>query len=352
MGLMPDAIDDLVELTYNKADRAKWVDLSLNNQRYSVASRWLKAKKAPTKATPKQTWKLQVSNTDAFRWTNLYSVDEYDVKNLAVGAEQPWAIATSNYVYDINEEEFQGGNREIIIDLIVMREHSMYSNLYEGLESAFWSAPSSSTLAKRPLSGIPFWLQKNATVGFNGGDPSGFAAGAGGVSTGTYINWSNYSGAYVSVTRNDLISKWLKATEFTHFESPHQFPQNGGGDPDWMFYTTYSVYEAAQQFLDARNDNLSDLAGTGAKGRPTFKGVPLQWIPELTHSTQDGYDSANPLYGVNWNTMDFAFLKGKDMVRTKPQKKDNQHNVRVVHVDSSCNLRCNDRRQNFVLHVA
>lgn len=346
MSLYPEQLDDLAELTFNRSKRKQWVDLSLDNQDYVFAQQFMNGKnKTPVKGGPLQQWKLQTGKTGQARWTGMFSEDQTTVKNLMTGAEQKWAIMTTNFSYDINEPEFQGDDITMIINELQVREHDMYSGYVELMESALWTAPTSSTQDPRPMSGIPFWLQKNATEGFNGGNPSGFSDGAGGVNTTTYSNWKNYTFGYEAVTRDDIIAKWKKAVTFTKFKAPHNYNELGGGTPNWMFYTTYRLQEPLMQFLDARNDKITDLAGTQ---NCLFNSIPVETAFELENATQDGYDSTDPIYGINWKTFEYFCQKGKEMVRKKPTEAPLQHNVRNVFMDSIGNLQCFNRRGNFV----
>lgn len=350
--LTPEAIDDLVETTYDRALKPKkWTDISLSDQFHCLAQRFLQGKKMPVSATPNMIWKLQVRNTETFRFTGLFSKDQHDVQNLAVGASQQWALATANWAYDVQEPEFQQDMYQIV-DYILMREHSMYNDWWKGMEAAFWTAPTSSTQDPRPISGIPFWVQKNSTEGFKGGDPSGFSAGAGGVSTSTYPNWKNYTFPYSQINRDDFVEKAIKAMDLCEFTPPHEFPDAAPtANPKWSFYTTYAVRSPLWQYLDTRNDNLRDVAGT-ATTDPKLRNIPVKWVPALTNAGSSAVDTSNPFYGINWGCMDFRFKKGWDMKRTGPVKKDGQRHVRVVHIDSTCNLATDNRRAHFVGYVA
>ena len=98
----------------------------------------------------------------------------------------------------------------------------MYNDFFEGMEERMWTAPTSNTQSPRPPSGIPFWLQQSATAafGFNGGDPSGFAAGAGGIDSDTYPNWKNGTFTYNAISDDDALDKWAEACEKCYFKAP------------------------------------------------------------------------------------------------------------------------------------
>lgn len=347
MPLLPDQLDDFVNLTLDNFKKRKWVDLSLSQQHHVFASKFLRSDKGsdPEKGGVQLNWKVQTSNTGTAKWSELYDQDTTAVSDLTSQAKQQWAKSTVNFSYDVDEDVMQS-DRETIIREIEVREHSMYNDWFELQETAIWSSPTSDTQSPRPMSGVPFWLQKNDTVGFNGGDPSGFTNGAGNILTTSVSNWKNYTGKYTSVSRDDLIKKWRKAVAFTYFLAPKQFAELGGGkgDSDWCFFTTYNVLEELETNLESRNDNLgTDLAKY--MGAPVFKGNPIVWVPYLQEN-----DSEDPIYGVNFRTFKFFFRKGKKMLRHPPKQAAKQHTVREVHMDTWGNTVCYNRRRNFVLN--
>ena len=344
--LRPEQLDDLVELSYNTmVKRHTWVDISLANQEY-VFSRLIEGKAGELKSGPKCLFKLQVRNLQSARWTGLYSKDSYDARNLAIGGEEVWSKITANYTYDVDEPEFQSGDPGEIVDELQMREHASENNMIEILESAGWTAPASSAVDPMPVKGFPYWAVKNASEGFNGGNPSGFSLGAGSVDASVYTKWKNYTFSFSGITRQDFIAKLIKAIEFTKFKAPHQYSATNDEKPKFELWTTWDVLEGCQQYLDARNDNLKDLAGMA--GSSKIMGIALDWCPELTNSGQDGYDSQNPIYGINWSVIKMYRKKGADMRRNKPIMVPGQHDTRAVHRDGWLQLVCTDRRRLFV----
>ena len=347
--LLPHQVDDLVETTIDRNQKTKWVDISLDNQHHIVAERFMRQKKTPVKGGIRQKWRVQVDNQGNFRFTGLFSRDQTGVTNVMKTAQQDWAMWTTNWSYDLNEDEFQGDDATQIIELVLAREHSCFNEMFDQMENNFWTAPSSDSQDPLPISGVPLWLQSNATEGFNGGDPSGFSSGAGNLLGSTYARWKNYTFTWSKYTDDDIAAKWRKAVSFCKFTPPHKFPELGGGMPQWGFYTVYDVVESLGRLLNSRNDNLTDIAGLqkSSDGRPMFQSVPVDWVPVITHSGNDAYDSTSPLYGINWNTMKFFFKRGREMRRHKAKQNPLSHNVRDMHIDGECNLYCENRRANF-----
>lgn len=343
--LLPDQLDDFVELTQKNFKRQKWVDLSLDYQEYIFPTVFLKGKSDPEQGGSHLNWKVQVTNTGTFRDSELFDADQTAVVDLMKAVEIPWSKQTVNFSYDIDEEVFQT-DRETIIKEIQVREHSMYNDYFEGMEERLWGMPVGTDDSPRPPSGIPYWIVKNATEGFNGGNPSGHTAGAGGLSSTTYPNWSNWTFSATSVDRDDFIAKALKACEFTKFMAPKAYNELAAGEGKWGFFTTYRLLALLEKYLQSSNDNLGvDLAKYA--GAVTLKGNPIKWVPYLQAN-----DTQDPFYGINWSTLKYFFRKGRSMVRHPPQLRDNQHTVRVVHMDNWGNFCCYNRRKNFVGYFA
>ena len=138
MPLLPDQLDDFVNLTLDNFKKRKWVDLSLDLQHHIFASKFLNGKAAdPEKGGVQLNWKVQTSNTGTAKFSELYSVDSTSVKDLTTEAKQPWTKSTVNFSYDVDEDVFQS-DRETIIREVEVREHSMYNDWFELMEEALW----------------------------------------------------------------------------------------------------------------------------------------------------------------------------------------------------------------------
>ena len=352
MALYPEQLDDFNFAVHNAvARKGNWVDLSMPFQKYTFGQIVKRAAESKDYATNKLTWKLQTSNTGSFEDAGLYHRTNTTVKNLLDEGEERWTKQMCSKMYDVDEDSLNEGMYELI-RLAKLRYHSMMNDWFTGMEIRIWSAPSSSTQTPRRPSGIPFWLQKSSTAafGFNGNDPSsGFAAGRGGILTSEVPAWSNGTGNYETLTDDDGIDLLKKATEFCYFEAPDSFAEIAGGMPDWSFYTTYPVVETLRKYLRAQNDNLGPDV-FAMRGQVLVGGTPMVWVPALTQSTSDAYDSTDPIYGVNWNTMKWFFRKGMNKRVTRPLTPSDMPDVRKVYLTNWGNLVCYNLRGNFVIH--
>jgi hypothetical protein len=344
MALLPHQIDDFVNLTLDNFKKVKWTDLSLEHQEY-VSAQLITDKNVVEAGGPYVNFKLKTRNTGNARKTGLYAQDITNVEDVTISAQVPWAMQTTNFSYDINEDLFQS-DRETIIREMVIRDHDAMSDMAELIEECFWSAPTGTSDAQTPM-GVPFWLQKDATTtpggGFNGGNPSGFTSGCAGVSSTTYPRWRNWTFGYTNVTTDDMVTKVKKSLAFTNFQAPVPHPELGfGGKTDYAIYTTYRVTEPLERLAESRNDNLgSDVARY--VNAVTIGGVPVKWVPYL-----EANDTSDPLYGINWKVFRPFTKKGLSMRRNPPKQAARQHTVREVHIDNALNFICLNRRMTFV----
>lgn len=355
--LYPHQLDDFAENVLAKYDRGKWVDIEQVLQQYHFASRWFKTKKKPVDGGTRMEWKLVHTTQDTARHTGLYAVVEPSRKNVFTNAYQNWSKQDVHYTYDLDEREFMSGP-ETIIDYLRTLEDGLYRDFFALMETAMWTAPSSSSQDPMPPSGIPFWLQKNATEGFNGGDPSGWSDGAGNVATGTYDKWKNYTFSYASVNRADLITKVVRAMRKTRFIAPRPFPslvkgqQSDWRQHPWGLYTVLSVLETLETLLESQNENLGRELAWGANREVMMLSNPLTWVPALSESDSAAYDSTAPIYGVNWLTMEYFFQRGRNMRKLPPKEINLQPTVRMRYMYNWGNFRCKCRRENFAGYYA
>lgn len=353
MGYQPEDIDDLIN-TVNDSELApgKWTDLSIDDQELTFITHFIRAgKKVSVQSGPRQRWELQTANTGTAEWTNLFAQDTTARANIHKKAFQEWALATGNYVYDLREEEFKSDKKKEIVDHIAMLAHSARTKALQLLDNAGWSSPTSSSQTPRRMSGFPFWIQASATEGFNGGDPSGFTAGAGNVSVADVDNWKNFTGTYGTISDDDFFRLVRKFCRRCVFKAPDPYPNAVPEEANWMLFTTEGNVELIERFLNSRNDNIKDSAGFF--GMAQFKNIKWNWVPGFDNSGSAIYDSTDPVYGINFNTFRIQFESGSEMKWGKAHQAQNSgHNTRQVDWDASVNMACLNRRANARIYRA
>lgn len=344
MALNHKAFDDFVQLTLDNFKKKNWVDLSADLQRFIIASKFFKKNKQRERGGTYIHFKFQDKRTGNARFSGLFDRDRKGVKDLSGRGRVEWAKITSNFSYDVDEPEFQTTPEEIV-DILAMRNHDMHMGIFELMEEALWSSPTSPNDDPMPWMGIPFWLQSSTTTpagAFLGGNPANFPAGAADIEVVAVPNWRNWTFAYTDASRDDLVVKLRKSLYKTDFNSPHMFPQLDAADSDFIHFTTFAITEDLAQLTETRNENLGvDL--DKFRGAIILNGAPIVAVPYLDQNDE----SNKPWYGVNFGVFRPYVKKGRDMVRHKPKIAANQHSVREIHLDHWSNFICLNRRRCF-----
>lgn len=352
MPLLPDELDDLVNLTLDYVPKKSITDISLEHPEY-IASRILNSKFVTERGGTSITFKVNTRNTGLARNTGILSEDVTGIEDTTISASVPWTKQTVNWSYSVDEPEFQS-DREMIVDEIKVRELNAQNDMAELNEENMWTGPTSSS-DKRPM-GITWWFQKDATTSandgtMNGGNPSGWTSGRAGISSTEYARWKNWTFRYSAITPDDLIRKIKLAMFFTNFKAPVPFPElKFGNAPQREIYTTFRVSEPMERLAETRNENHgNDLARYmyGSGGGVTVGGVPVIPVHYL-HAN----DTNDPLYGVDWQTFRPFVRKGANMRRMGPMQMPKQHDGKTVHYDTFMNYRCENMRRNWVGSLA
>lgn len=344
MPLLFDALADFTAATIANFKRGKWTDISMEHPEY-VTANLITNKKVFEAGGDSIKFDVQVRNLDTARNTGLYATDVTNAGDVLVQGSVPWAMQTTNYIYDLAEDIFQT-DRETIIRHLLVKEHTAMNSMAELDEQNFWTMPASASAADRRPMGLPYWCVKNATTtpggGFTGADPAGHTAGAAGIDSDIHSRWKNWAFGYTNVTTDDFVKKVKKALVFTKFIAPHPHPELSYGKTEREAYTTYRVLESLERLAETRNDNLgNDVARY--MNNVLIGGVPVR----LSHHLEVN-DTSDPIYGINWGKFRPYVKKGWHMLRHKPKLAANQHTVYEVHIDNAMNYICFDRRSLWV----
>lgn len=332
-------IPDLVTATLRDLGRTKWTDLSGDLQEYATVQMFMQKDRIKTFDSGYEfQWNLKIDDNRSARFVGLAATDVVDIRDTMIQGNHPFRHITCNYAFDMREPAFNRGEAAIF-DLIKSRKIDAEIAKFKKLETAFWRVPASTS---DDIHGIPYWVVKNNTTGFNGGAPSGYTT-VGNInpSTGANGRWKNYTAQYVQITVSDLILKLDTAMDKCVFMPPVQMPQYAA-KTNWSIYTTQTARQSMKQLAMAQNDNLGfDL--DPANGKVMFRRTAITWIPQLDE------DTTNPFYGIPWGKMKLAILKGWLMRPTRIEIVPGQHTVTAVHEDTTLNPFMYDRRGAFVL---
>lgn len=341
MPLTPSQVDDLVRTTLPQLGEFKWTDISYDLQEHIAWSRLLRRDRVTFQGGESIDLLAKVNQGTQARWTGLFEDDDIQIQNLMDKGNIPWKFADTHFAYDVRESVFNRGKPQILDYLMVRRKDAMVS-LAGLMEAAFWGAPSGPT--DRKFFGLAYWLVRNSTEGFNGGNPSGFSD-CGGLNATTYTRWRNWTFQYSNISKTDLIRKLRKAVVKTNFVNPVSHPKYEGMKRRWSHYVNYNVLGAIEEYLEDNNENIGMDFGK-YDGRAMFRGNPIEYVPYLEN------DSTNPWIGVDWATFSPVFQSGQWLRYSDPKDTSTtSHNTRAVFIDCILNLRCVNRRRNFIGYV-
>jgi len=339
-GLAYSQIDDAVLLTQQTlVKRGAFVDMQTDLQNHvAVREMWMKQKK---KFAGGDVWEteFQMDHNHSAKPVGLYENDSSAFGDTMVKSEVPARHVNAHYVYDQREKAFQRGGTAIV-DYVKTKFTAMQVSLWEMLEDQLWGKPVDSTDLITPY-GIAYWVTRAATVGFNGGNPSGFTAGRGGIDTGTYARYANYTGQYADVSKTDLVRKMRTAAKKTKFVSPTSHAKPDLGKMGNGIYANEATVSLLEEVLEANNMNLgNDLSGS----RVLFKGTPITYAPFLDN------DSTDPIYMLDWTTLAIGVMAGWEQNFTDPYMVPDKHLVRRVDFDATLNMICTDPRKQTVFY--
>lgn len=340
MTVHADDILDLVAGTLKELGRLRFEQIAQALVDYEVMGRILKKDKIGFEGGIGISRNLMVTTSGAAKHVKLFDKDTVAIADVLKTITLPWRHTTTNYAYERRELAMNSGSAEKVVDIIKVRRTDGLLSLVEKMEEAFWNKPTDSTDDTKPF-GVPYWIVKNASAGFNGGAPSGFPAGAGGL---LHANWKNYTGTYTNVTKDDVITKLRTAFRKIGFKSPVnvQDYRTGKGER-YRLYVTETTINALELLGEAQNENLGrDLASMD--DQITFKRCPIIWVPYLDSDTQ------LPIYMIDFDSFQPVFLTGEFLREQGPHLAPEQHATYVVFIDTSWNVLCVDRRRQCVLY--
>ena len=351
-GLQLEAITDIVNTVRKDQRVGKIADISHDLQNYPVMTRFAKNGMQRVRQPGGRgiEWRVKTGTNSPAHGTRPYATDDVSVSNLTVVAHVPWFHGTTNWSWDVLEKPIATPATELY-DWIKLREIDARGDLIKFLEEEFWGKPTDSTDDLSPL-GVQYWIVAAGNDGFNGGgDPSGFAAGAANILTATVANWKNYTIRYTDVSKGDLILRMREGYDKTKFKPPVPVPGSLVREGKHGLYVPYSVLRTMETIYENQNDNLGlAMAKDDAQGL-VFRGIPLEWIPQLDVSGF-GINSQNPVYGINWGSFHIETLNGAWMAKSDVRPDAQNHNGFTIFLDVTCQFVCEDRRSNFVATTA
>jgi len=335
MGLQAADIADMMVHTHHEFDTMKWEDY-ISDYRETIAFKRLLNEKTEEGTGDACEFYLQHSHNDSAEFTGIDATDVVTHPNVFTKGSVPWRYGRYSWAVS-HPLVAMNGTPNKILDYMKSQYVAGLASWILLCEQKMWRCPASGS--DDPY-GIPYWIVKNNTEGFNGGAPSGYTT-VGGISPTEYTKWKNYTAQYTDLTRDDFIRKLRRAAEMTKFikiveDIPdHSLSKN-------MLYAGYDVIQALEEILEGNNDNLgNDIAPKD--GKVVFRGMVFNRAVELEADTTD------PVYMIPWGKFAAKKLKGMFNRSTKIAEVPGQHLMSAEFRDFFFNTICYSRRHCAVL---
>lgn len=338
-------IADLVAGTLRELGRMKFQQIAQSLSEYEVFPHWFKKDKVTFDSGVGIQRTLMNRLSGAASHVGLYEVDNVNIADVIDQLNVPWVHATTSWGFEYRETLMNRGEA-LIFNIVKPRRTDAMISLVEELENKAWASPTSSSDKKVPY-GLPYWIVKNSSTGFNGGAPSGWTDVAG-VSLTDSPTFKNYTFQYAAFTKADAIKKLRTAHRACNFKSPlgaESDYRNGATVNRYRLYCNEATYSSVEDIGEAQNENLGRDIASMDGGDMAFRGHPIRYARKLDA------DTTNPIYGVDHSTFMPVCLKGDYLRESEPKQAPNQHNAFQVFVDITYNYLCVDRRRNFVGYI-
>jgi len=302
MSIAVSDMADIVISTLNSLySRGTLVDQMTDLQEHVGFNELLKNKKERLSAGRGIPIRAVVSPNGSAKNTGLYGTQEYNKSDALIEGSVPWRFTSANMVFDSMHESMNSGP-EAILDEVKIEKARMMTDLVELCERNVWGVPDNSADSKTPY-GVEYWLVKNATLGFNGGNPTGFTAGRAGIDSNTYTRNKNYTGKYTTVgdtVNTGLINMMEQAADKTDWIAPAPLPQQARTGYSRGIFCNHATKMEMKNVAKANNDSLGYDLSTK---EPIFRGATIRYVPYFDSKT-DG-----PVYMIDFNNFYPVILK-------------------------------------------
>lgn len=333
-------IADLVNATLDDLGPPRFEQIAQRLTDYEIMGRLLKKDRILIKSGKGVERRVMLDHSGAARHTEMYGTDQTNITDVLKLLNVPWRFAETHYLIERRENLMNTPPSELV-DLLELRRADAMISLTEELETKGWSKPTDSADGISPW-GIAYWIVKNTSEGFNGGNPSGFSD-TGGISAALEARWNNWTAQYSAVSASDLIRRMRRAHLRTGFKSPVDIPDLRSGKGErFRIYMNGETKLTFEEVAVAQNNQLgSDVASMD--DRTVFKKNPIIYVAELDA------DATDPVYMIDTSTLFIVALKGDVLNESGMKPLANSHNTLASFVDLTYNFACIDRRRNAVI---
>jgi hypothetical protein len=282
-------------------------------------------------------WNVMVGHNNSAVNSGLYATVRPNQIDTMIQAQVDWRYSRFHYAIERREVAMNRTPRRII-DLIQERRIAAMISFAELLENNFWRFPAA-TDTETPL-GLPYWVGKSATAGYNTALPTGYTRSATSSRRTTRGGRTTPSRSPTSPTTTGSPRLRL-AMDQTNWKPPvGGIPSTVKGSKRRLF-SNITVKQQAENLAKTQNENIGpDLAKYD--GGVMVRKTPLEYVPFLNA------DSTNPTYGLHMGSFQVGYMAGEWMKQVVIPQLDSQPTVALTVWDCMYNFFTYNRRLCFV----
>jgi len=332
-----DALGDLNLVTLPQYQRFKVQSIAQKYQDLIFMKRMFRKNAGKVQLSGGTTFKFQVMTkfSATTKHIGAYEADTYVTEDVMAEATIPFRMTSNHAMWDIGEIDWNRGDFKIN-DLKKIKIANLYGNLTETMEEVGWGKPVDSTDTSTPW-GMGMFIVKNATKGWNGAAPAGFADCAGL----THANWRNYTFTYSAFTFDDLIDELAEAIDKLNFKPYEKQEQMDKVPPRFVIATDWTGKNECRKLAVSQNDqNGNDLVAR--EGQVTINGVPIVWAPFLDT------DTSHPFWLIDFEHIFVGAKSGWLMKEKLVSPVPDHHNVEALWCDTQWGVICTNRRSQGI----
>ncbi len=366
--LMPETVRDIA-IAYQKTEMnpRKWVDLTRNYRNYYWARLTETNLEKVTRNSKTFNFNYMINGYRNGQYDSFFQPDTLNRQNLGLTGTASWSMYKTHWALDRREPSWpsSGASGTMLFNHLKMQESNMWTGIFEDGEEALWTLatyPNDGTGGEIVPWGIPYSVTSTSatsTVAQTGGHPTSYSSVYGNSRT-TYPQLKNWNGTYSAVSDGDLGNQLEDMVDLMHWKAPKPVAEEMDNDQMGMKILSHrQPFKEYGSLLRASNDNLGNDNGRyrpGPNGSHVFMGFTWEWVDALTQPyLRDGvtanpcYNSAQPIYCLNWDTFKIFAADDFWMKVNPPISLTDPHNTTTFWVDSMHNLVNLDPGQNGVL---
>lgn len=333
---------DLGVMTLRHFKRLEFVQIATDLTDYEIYPQFIKKNADTLTGGDGIKFFVLTGDNGSARQTKLFDSETAGQVDRMVEGFTPWRHTKASWMYERRQVLMNKGSANQVLNFLQNQRIQGHLSLLDHVEDQGWASPTDSN-DKLNIWGVPYWIVKNDTEGFNGGAPTGWTT-VGDISPTTYTKHKNYTASYTAMSKTDGIAKIKRAMRKTGFKLPTDMKFGGVREnaPQRRLYCNLDTIEAVELAAEAQNNQLGNDLATTADRTTIFRDA-FRYVPKLDADADD------PVYGIDWDSFKVKVLEGDNLVESTPMVSPDDHNVYVVWIDLTWNMCCDLRRKNFVI---